>query len=162
MYPQLWIRETSSCKKRRPSVAHIVRRKKKGRNIEIDEFESVHGLKGIRARARARNRWKSRADVVWCEFNSAYKRKLSRTWNSLTRRTKSRRENLPSSREIYEPRSIYRSTGSRTRAIIDVLNLPTWPVWSRACYRKAIWNLSQALDFRCTPPKKSTTRVYFF
>lgn len=114
------------------------------------------------SRARARNRWKSRADVVWCEFNSAYKRKLSRTWNSLTRHTKSRRENLPSSREIYEPRSIYRSTGSRTRAIIDVLNLPTWPVWSRACYRKAIWNLSQALDFRCTPPKKSTTRVYFF
>lgn len=67
--------------------------------------------------------------MSWCEFNSGYKRKLS--WNSPTRRSKSRQRNLPSSREIYESRSIYRSTGSRTRAIIDVLNLPTWPTWSR-------------------------------
>lgn len=72
------------------------------------------------------------ARMSWCEFNSAYKRKLGRTWNSPTRRSKSRQRNLPSSREIYEPRSIYRPTGSRTRAIIDVLNLPTWPAWSRA------------------------------
>lgn len=49
-------------------------------------------------------------------------------------------------RQIYGARSIYHLAAGR--AIIDVLNLPTWPARPRRNYRKAISNLSRALDFR--------------
>lgn len=104
------------------------------------------------------------ARMSWCEFNSAYKRKLRRTWNSPTRRSKSRQRNLPSSRGIYEPRSIYRPTGSRTRAIIDVLNLPTWPAWSRArgLSESDLKSLASTGLPLCFPEEKLHTGVFFF
>lgn len=155
MYPQLRIRETSSCKKRWPSVAHVVCWKKGP--MEIDKLKSVHRPKGIRARAHATK--KSR--MSWCEFNSAYKRKLS--WNSPTRRSKSRQRKLTlvarDLRATIDLSSERQSDASDYRRLksADVTGLV-----ARTGYRKAIWNLSQAVDFRCTTRGKTLHGYTFF
>lgn len=145
----------SGKKRRRPSGARRFPKKGPiGRQIRKSAGKKSRGARRIRRKSRGR----------WCEFNSVYTKTFARArmeFADSAERSKSQRRNLHC-HEIYERRSIYRPTGSRTSDYRCLKSADAIGLVRARVIGKRSWISLASAKLPLHPPTENSTAMFFF